>query len=158
MTNINNEIKELIDQRLAKGQKTYGHGVQLEDSRDFTQEALEEVLDTAVYTAAKLLQLKHKKENPSLKDIIDSLTLGTVLRIYYSTKKYDDYVLAICKYTFDNSINYGLLNVGGNKYSTGVPHFSSCRSTFELFKKDFLIQAEAGKYKLELIDHSKIAR
>jgi len=46
---LNEQLVELIENRLAKGGKTYGSDVMLIDPRDFVVEALEEALDLSVY-------------------------------------------------------------------------------------------------------------
>ena len=58
---MNKELIKLIEQRLEKGKKEYNEELDVNDGRDWLQEALEEQLDGMVYIAAKLLQLK--KEN-----------------------------------------------------------------------------------------------
>ena len=55
----NEEIKEMIAQRLDLGQKRYNQDVPMEDNRDYTQEALEELLDGCVYLAAEILRYKN---------------------------------------------------------------------------------------------------
>ena len=58
---INNQIIELIRERLEIGTKKYGHENVVSGDRDFIQEALEEVLDCMVYAACKLIEIKEKK-------------------------------------------------------------------------------------------------
>ena len=60
--NINLEILDLIGKRLIKGEKKYGHENVINDGRDFTNEALEEALDCAVYLSARLVEIQNKKE------------------------------------------------------------------------------------------------
>lgn len=65
----NEEIKELIRQRMDLGQKRYGHGVKVND--DTTQYgtdqdawelmALEEILDGMIYSAAAIIRLRRKR-------------------------------------------------------------------------------------------------
>ena len=59
---MNNQIVKLIRKRLVKGEERYGKQNITSDGRDFIQEALEEALDCAVYLAAKLIELKNRKE------------------------------------------------------------------------------------------------
>ena len=59
--NVNDKIIALLKERLELGAKKYGHENIISDNRDFTQEALEEVLDCMVYAACKLLELKERK-------------------------------------------------------------------------------------------------
>ena len=59
---MNNDILDLIGKRLIKGERKYGHENVACDGRDFTEEALEEALDCAVYLAARLVEIKNKKE------------------------------------------------------------------------------------------------
>jgi hypothetical protein len=54
---LNDEILELIKERMEKGRKEYGHGL-LRGDRDWTKEALEEALDMSIYLSAKLVELK----------------------------------------------------------------------------------------------------
>ena len=58
---INDQIIELIRERLEIGAKKYGHENVVSDDRDFIKEALEEVLDCMVYTSCKLIEIKEKK-------------------------------------------------------------------------------------------------
>jgi hypothetical protein len=54
----NDEIKELIAERMEKGKKAYGHGLMQNSGYDWVQEALEEALDLAIYVSARLLEIK----------------------------------------------------------------------------------------------------
>ena len=56
--NMNDKILKLIKERLKKGEKKYGHQNVKNDGRNFTNEALEEALDCAVYLAAKLIEIQ----------------------------------------------------------------------------------------------------
>ncbi len=60
--NINSQILDLINKRLIKGERKYGHENVINDGRDFIREALEESLDCAVYLTAKLVEIQNKKE------------------------------------------------------------------------------------------------
>ena len=60
--NINLQILDLVGKRLIKGERKYGHENVINDGRDFTNEALEEALDCAVYLAARLVEIQNKKE------------------------------------------------------------------------------------------------
>ena len=55
---MNNRILDLIEERLELGQKKYGHENVENDGRNFTIEALEEILDCCVYVAAKLIEVE----------------------------------------------------------------------------------------------------
>ena len=59
---MNDKIIALLKERLDLGAKKYGHENIISDGRDFTQEALEEVLDCMVYAACKLLEIKDLKK------------------------------------------------------------------------------------------------
>jgi len=157
MTDINNQIKELINQRLAKGQKTYGHGVQLEDTRDFTQEALEEVLDTAVYTAAKLLQLKHGKENTT-EELLKSLKVGSIFRLYFSSGSWVDYIIAINNPSYAGGPSIGLFYLDGNLYKDQQFSFSSCRRNFEEFIANLTQYITTSKYKIKILKGSEVGK
>ena len=61
---MNMKILDLIEERLIIGERKYGNENVINDGRDFIQEALEEALDCAVYLAAKLIELKNRKEEP----------------------------------------------------------------------------------------------
>ena len=61
---MNIEILDLIEERLLIGERKYGNENVIDDGRDFIQEALEEALDCAVYLAAKLIEIKKRKEEP----------------------------------------------------------------------------------------------
>jgi len=58
---INEEVLNLIKNRLDKGAKKYGEEILVTDKRDFTVESLEEILDACVYLACKLIQLKDRR-------------------------------------------------------------------------------------------------
>lgn len=58
---INEEVIDLISSRLAAGAKKYGEEILVTDQRDFVQETLEEILDSCVYLACKIIQLKYAK-------------------------------------------------------------------------------------------------
>lgn len=60
MQGINEEIKKMISERLDLGQAKYNQDVPIHDSRNFTQEALEELLDACVYLSAQILRIKNK--------------------------------------------------------------------------------------------------
>ena len=59
---MNNRILKLIEARLDKGKRKYGHENVEVDGRDFEIEALEEILDCCVYVAAKLIELQTRRE------------------------------------------------------------------------------------------------
>ena len=61
MGDCNEEIKKLIDERLDKGMKQYGHGLKKDSGYDWVQEALEESLDLAIYISAKLVEVKKQQ-------------------------------------------------------------------------------------------------
>ena len=61
---MNTKILDLIEERLIIGERKYGNENVIDDGRDFVQEALEEALDCAVYLAAKLIEIKKRKEEP----------------------------------------------------------------------------------------------
>jgi len=61
---MNIEILNLIEERLIIGERKNGNENVINDGRDFIQEALEEALDCAVYLAAKLIEIKNRKEEP----------------------------------------------------------------------------------------------
>ena len=61
---MNIKILDLIEERLLIGERKYGNENVINDGRDFIQEALEEALDCAVYLAAKLIEIKKRKEEP----------------------------------------------------------------------------------------------
>jgi hypothetical protein len=62
MSELNPEILRLIESRMAKGRKQYGHGLLQDSGLDWVQEALEEALDLSIYVAAKLVEIQNKKE------------------------------------------------------------------------------------------------
>ena len=73
---MNNRILDLIGKRLIKGERKYGHENVENDGRDFTEEALEEALDCAVYLAARLVEIQNKKENKMGRAIDNSKMLA----------------------------------------------------------------------------------
>ena len=62
---MNNRILRLIETRLELGQKKYGHENVENDGRNFTIEALEEILDCCVYVAAKLIEVEFQESKDS---------------------------------------------------------------------------------------------
>lgn len=61
---MNKKILKLIEQRLKKGEKSYGKENISSDGRDFVQESLEEALDCAVYLAGHIVELQEKIKLP----------------------------------------------------------------------------------------------
>ena len=59
---MNQKILELVEERLDKGRKKYGHENVETDGRNFVTEALEEILDCNVYVAAKLIEIQNREE------------------------------------------------------------------------------------------------
>ena len=53
----------MIEERLDEGAKQYGQQVPLDNSRNHTRDALEEILDMAVYIAAKLIEIEEKNDS-----------------------------------------------------------------------------------------------
>jgi hypothetical protein len=64
MSELNPEILRLIESRMAKGRKQYGHGLLRDSGLDWVQEALEEALDLSIYVAAKLVEIQQKNDVP----------------------------------------------------------------------------------------------
>ena len=62
---MNSKLLKLIEQRLEKGEKSYGKENISSDGRDFVQESLEEALDCAVYLAGHIIELQEKIKPPS---------------------------------------------------------------------------------------------
>jgi hypothetical protein len=54
----NSEIIRLIESRIEKGRKEYGHGLVQGLGYDWLKEALEEALDLSIYLSAKLIELR----------------------------------------------------------------------------------------------------
>lgn len=53
----NAKLLHLIGERLEKGQRVYGHGIQVGDQQyDWLEMALEEMLDGALYLAAEIVR------------------------------------------------------------------------------------------------------
>jgi len=57
---MNKNILKLLEDRIELGKRQYPEELDVNDGRDWHQEALEEILDALIYIAAKLLQLKEK--------------------------------------------------------------------------------------------------
>ncbi len=55
---INDEVMDLIGERMMEGAKKYGDAISIDDPRDMIQETLEEVMDGLVYCAIKMIQIK----------------------------------------------------------------------------------------------------
>ena len=60
---MNQRILYLIEERLKLGKEKYGKENIASDGRNFTIEALEEILDCCVYVAGKLLEIKEREDN-----------------------------------------------------------------------------------------------
>lgn len=60
MSDCNSEIMTMIEARLAKGRKEYGHGLVQNSGYDWVKEALEEALDMSIYLSAKLIEIQNK--------------------------------------------------------------------------------------------------
>ena len=54
----NQEIIRLIESRMEKGRKQYGHGLLQNAGYDWVKEALEEALDLSIYLSAKLIEIR----------------------------------------------------------------------------------------------------
>ena len=91
--NINSQILDLINKRLIKGERKYGHENVINDGRDFIREALEESLDCAVYLTAKLVEIQNKKEKQMGRAINQekiSADHGRRLKLLEDTKESDN--------------------------------------------------------------------
>ena len=64
---MNEKILDKIKSRLEIGAKKYGEELNIEDGREWIQESIEEILDTCVYLAAKLLQIQEVESKLPLK-------------------------------------------------------------------------------------------
>ena len=60
--NNNNDIVNLIKERLEIGKREYKQQVDVHDGRNWTQESLEEALDLAVYLSAEIVKRKEPKK------------------------------------------------------------------------------------------------
>tara|TARA_Y100000034_G_scaffold90461_1_gene108975 strand:- start:253 stop:456 length:204 start_codon:yes stop_codon:yes gene_type:complete len=65
---MNKLILNMIEQRLSVGAKKYGENIDVDDGRNWTVEALEELLDACVYIAAEILRLEKNKIKGELKE------------------------------------------------------------------------------------------
>ena len=71
----NQEILDLLKQRLELGKKRYGHGMIVNDdtknygtkTNDWQEMALEEMLDGLIYITASMIRYKRQKENVDMK-------------------------------------------------------------------------------------------
>ena len=61
----NADIMRLIEGRLEKGRKAYGHGLIQNSGYDWVKEALEEALDLSIYLSAKLIEIQNKCPAPA---------------------------------------------------------------------------------------------
>lgn len=59
---MNSDIIRLIESRMEKGKKQYGHELLPDAGYDWVQEALEEALDLSIYVAARLVEIQQKKD------------------------------------------------------------------------------------------------
>lgn len=58
---MNDKILSMIKARLEKGKRQYGEQLEVDDGREWLEEALEELLDAIVYLTAELLLIKKRK-------------------------------------------------------------------------------------------------
>jgi len=58
---MNDKILSMIEARLEKGKRQYGEQLEVDDGREWLEEALEELLDAIVYLTAELLLIKKRK-------------------------------------------------------------------------------------------------
>jgi len=58
---MNKKILSMIEARLEKGKRQYGEQLEVDDGREWLEEALEELLDAIVYLTAELLLIKKRK-------------------------------------------------------------------------------------------------
>lgn len=58
MAEMNDQIVELIKERMENGRLQYGHGLVDNLGYDWVKEALEEALDLSIYVAARLIEIK----------------------------------------------------------------------------------------------------
>lgn len=58
---MNNKILSMIEARLEKGKRQYGEQLEVDDGREWLEEALEELLDAIVYLTAELLLIKKRR-------------------------------------------------------------------------------------------------
>ena len=58
---MNKKILSMIEERLEKGKRQYGEQLEVDDGREWLEEALEELLDAIVYLTAELLLIKKRR-------------------------------------------------------------------------------------------------
>ena len=61
MAELNVDILDLIQKRMAQGRVTYGHGLKEDSGYDWLKEALEEALDLSIYLSARLVDLQRRE-------------------------------------------------------------------------------------------------
>jgi len=66
---INEMLIDRIQDRLDIGAKKYGDSISINDSRDFVEEALEEILDMIVYISCATIQLQYKRHSKNKNNI-----------------------------------------------------------------------------------------
>lgn len=59
---MNDQILDLIRERMAKGRAQYGHGLMRDAGYNWVKEALEEALDLAIYVSARLIEVDKNSE------------------------------------------------------------------------------------------------
>ena len=55
---INSIVKKYINDRIDEGNVKFGQQLNTKDSRDFIEEAIEELLDACIYLTVKLCQIR----------------------------------------------------------------------------------------------------
>mgnify|MGYP003657755472 CR=1 FL=1 len=59
---MNKDILKLIENRIELGKREYDDELDVNDGRDWHQEALEELLDACVYLSAAILKIKKRRK------------------------------------------------------------------------------------------------
>lgn len=70
MSNVNEEVVNLVSDRIKLGQKRYGGDIPLNDGRDMIKESLEEILDSCVYLATELIKLRERVDRYESSNLI----------------------------------------------------------------------------------------
>ena len=85
---INSLVKKYISDRIDEGNVTFGKQLNTKDSRDFIDEAIEELLDACIYLTVKLFQIRETHGNLRMDEICNKEEMRKALeKVMLKSKK-----------------------------------------------------------------------
>ena len=113
---MNNKILSMIEARLEKGKRQYGEQLEVDDGREWLEEALEELLDAIVYLTAELLLIK-KRRNKMI--TTNDLMFDELYEEFKRTMKAEGGDIDFEAYREENNINHDTME---NMIETYLTH------------------------------------